>query len=173
MGTIHAFSTLIEGIELQTNVGRMSSSLIYSTALVNVTLAVYFGHILYRKFSTVKLITLMAILPIIGLFFSNSGTWIGWLIGYGIFFGFSSGVGYGLSLHIASSVTDKNKLGFTLGLVTASYAFGAVIFSVFFPIFFNYFGFENGYMIGIGSISIVCNYCLILIHIFQSETKKR
>ena len=33
MGSIHAFSTLIEGIELQTNVGRMSSSLIYSTAL--------------------------------------------------------------------------------------------------------------------------------------------
>ena len=29
MGTIHAFSTLIEGIELQINAGRMASSLIY------------------------------------------------------------------------------------------------------------------------------------------------
>ena len=172
MGSIHAFSTLIEGIELQTNVGRMSSSLIYSTALVNGTLAVYVGHILYRKFSTVKLISLMAILPIIGLFFSNSGTWIGWLIGYGIFFGFSSGVGYGLSLHIASSVTDKNKLGFTLGLVTASYAFGAVIFSVFFPIFFNYFGFENGYMIVIGSISIVVIIALFLFMSSRVKLKK-
>ena len=115
----------------------------------------------------------MAILPIIGLFFSNSGTWIGWLIGYGIFFGFSSGVGYGLSLHIASSVTDKNKLGFTLGLVTASYAFGAVIFSVFYPIFFNYFGFENGYMIGIGSISIVVIIALFLFMSSRVKTKKR
>jgi len=50
MGTVHAFSTLIQNIELQTTVGRMASSLVYSTALVNVTLAVYFGHILYRKF---------------------------------------------------------------------------------------------------------------------------
>ena len=143
MGSIHAFSTLIQGIELQTSVGRMASSLIYSTALINGTLAVYFGHILYQKFSVIKLISLMIILPIIGLFFSSSGSWLGWIIGYGVFFGFSSGIGYGLSLHIASSVTDDNRLGFRLGLVTASYAFGAVIFSVIFPILFDNFGFEN------------------------------
>ena len=163
MGSIHAFSTLIEGIELQTNLGRMSSSLIYSTALINGTLAVFIGHILYQKFSAIKLIALMAILPIIGLFFSNSESWIGWIIGYGIFFGFSSGIGYGLSLHIASLVTEKSRLGFALGLITASYAFGAVIFSVVFPVLFNYFGFENGYMIGVGTISIIVMIALFLL----------
>lgn len=163
MGSIHAFSTLIEGIELQTNLGRMSSSLIYSTALINGTLAVFVGHILYQKFSAIKLIALMAILPVIGLFFSNSESWIGWIIGYGIFFGFSSGIGYGLSLHIASLVTEKSRLGFALGLITASYAFGAVIFSVVFPVLFNYFGFENGYMIGVGTISIIVMIALFLL----------
>ena len=163
MGSIHAFSTLIEGIELQTNLGRMSSSLIYSTALINGTLAVFIGHILYQKFSAIKLIALMAILPVIGLFFSNSESWIGWIIGYGIFFGFSSGIGYGLSLHIASLVTEKSRLGFALGLITASYAFGAVIFSVVFPVLFNYFGFENGYMIGVGTISIIVMIALFLL----------
>ena len=163
MGSIHAFSTLIEGIELQTNLGRMSSSLIYSTALINGTLAVFVGHILYQKFSAIKLIALMAILPVIGLFFSNSESWIGWIIGYGIFFGFSSGMGYGLSLHIASLVTEKSRLGFALGLITASYAFGAVIFSVVFPVLFNYFGFENGYMIGVGTISIIVMIALFLL----------
>ena len=163
MGSIHAFSTLIEGIELQTNLGRMSSSLIYSTALINGTLAVFIGHILYQKFSAIKLIALMAILPIIGLFFSNSESWIGWIIGYGIFFGFSSGIGYGISLHIASLVTEKSRLGFALGLITASYAFGAVIFSVVFPVLFNYFGFENGYMIGVGTISIIVMIALFLL----------
>lgn len=162
MGSIHAFSTLIQGIELQTSVGRMASSLIYSTALINGTLAVYFGHILYQKFSVIKLISLMIILPIIGLFFSSSGSWIGWIIGYGIFFGFSSGIGYGLSLHIASSVTDDNKLGFRLGLVTASYAFGAVIFSVIFPVLFDNFGFENGYMLGLGTLLIIVTIGLFL-----------
>ena len=162
MGSIHAFSTLIQGIELQTSVGRMASSLIYSTALINGTLAVYFGHILYQKFSVIKLISLMIILPIIGLFFSSSGSWIGWIIGYGIFFGFSSGIGYGLSLHIASSVTDDDKLGFRLGLVTASYAFGAVIFSVIFPILFDNFGFENGYLLGLGTLLIIVTIGLFL-----------
>jgi len=162
MGSIHAFSTLIQGIELQTSVGRMASSLIYSTALINGTLAVYFGHILYRKFSVIKLISLMIILPIIGLFFSSSGSWIGWIVGYGVFFGFSSGIGYGLSLHIASSVTDDNKLGFRLGLVTASYAFGAVIFSVIFPILFDNFGFENGYFLGLGTLLIIVTIGLFL-----------
>ena len=51
MGTIHAFSTLIEGIELQINAGRMASSLIYSTGLISVTVAVFFGSTLYRKLS--------------------------------------------------------------------------------------------------------------------------
>lgn len=155
MGTVHAFSTLIQNIELQTEVGRMASSLVYSTALVNVTLAVYFGHILYRKFSPNLLITLIATLPLIGLFFSYSQSWLGWIIGYGFLFGFSSGLGYGLSLFIASSITERKRLGFALGLVTASYAFGAVVFSMLYPFLFSYFGFEKGFVIGICALSLV------------------
>ncbi len=155
MGTVHAFSTLIQNIELQTTVGRMASSLVYSTALVNVTLAVYFGHILYRKFSPNLLISLIATLPLISLFFSYSQSWLGWIIGYGFLFGFSSGLGYGLSLFIASSITERKKLGFALGLVTASYAFGAVIFSMIYPLLFSYFGFERGYIIGIFALSSI------------------
>ena len=162
MGTVHAFSTLIQNIEIQTNVGRMASSLVYSTALINVTLAVYVGHILYRKFSPKVLICFIAILPIIGLFFSSSGSWVGWIVGYGIFFGFSSGLGYGLSLYIVSSVTENKKLGFALGLVTASYAFGAVIFSMIYPLLFDFFGFENGYIIGLVILSSIVVVGLIL-----------
>ena len=162
MGTVHAFSTLIHNIELQSHVGRMASSLVYSTALINVTLAVYLGHILYRKFSPKTLISLIATLPIIGLFFSSSGSWVGWIVGYGIFFGFSSGLGYGLSLYIVSSVTKKKELGFALGLVTASYAFGAVIFSMIYPLLFDFFGFENGYIIGLVILSSIVVVGLII-----------
>jgi len=162
MGTVHAFSTLIHNIELQSHVGRMASSLVYSTALINVTLAVYLGHILYRKFSPKTLISLIAMLPIIGLFFSSSGSWVGWIVGYGIFFGFSSGLGYGLSLYIVSSVTKKKELGFALGLVTACYAFGAVIFSMIYPLLFDFFGFENGYIIGLVILSSIVVVGLIL-----------
>ena len=155
MGTVHAFSTLIQNIEIQTGVGRMGSSLIYSIALVNVTLAVFFGHILYRKFSPNLLILLITILPIIGLFFLSSQSWLGWIVGYGFLFGISSGLGYGLSLFIVSSITQRDKLGYALGLVTASYAFGAVAFSMLYPFLFSYFGFISGYIIGLVSLSSI------------------
>ena len=173
MGTVHAFSTLIQNIEIQTNVGRIASSLVYSTALINVTLAVYVGHILYRKFSPKVLICFIAILPIIGLFISNSESWLGWIIGYGMCFGFSSGLGYGLSLYIVSSVTKNKKLGFALGLVTASYAFGAVIFSILYPFLFDHFGFENGYIFGLLILSSIVAIGLILFSISRVKVEQK
>ena len=169
MGTVHAFSTLIQNIEAQTNVGRMSSSLVYSVALVNVTLSVFFGHILYRKFSPNSLIFLIAILPIIGLLFSSSHSWIGWMIGYGFLFGLSSGLGYGLSLFIVSSITDREKLGYALGLVTAAYAFGAVAFSMIYPFLFNHFGFIDGYVFGLLSLSLMVLISLTLFKVSNAR----
>ena len=50
-------------------------------------------------------------------------------------------------------IRDRDKLGYALGLVTASYAFGAVAFSMIYPFLFSYFGFINGYIIGLVSLS--------------------
>ena len=171
MGTIHAFSTLIQNIEIQTSVGRMASSFVYSIALVNVTLAVFFGHILYRKLSPNLLISLIAILPIVGLFFSSLQSWLGWVIGYGFLFGLSSGLGYGLSLFIVSSITERDKLGYALGLVTASYAFGAVAFSMAYPFLFSYFGFKNGYIIGLVTLTLIVMVALICYKVSKVNIK--
>ena len=171
MGTIHAFSTLIQNIEIQTSVGRMASSFVYSIALVNVTLAVFFGNILYRKLSPNLLISLIAILPIVGLFFSSSQSWLGWVIGYGFLFGLSSGLGYGLSLFIVSSITDRDKLGYALGLVTASYAFGAVAFSMAYPFLFSYFGFKNGYIIGLVTLTLIVMIALFCYKVSKVNIK--
>ena len=162
MGSLHAFSTLIENIELQIDVSRMASSLVYSTALICVTVAVFFGHILYRQLSPLLIIFLIASLPLIGILISNTGSWIGWIIGYGIFFGFASGLGYGFSLHAVSSVVSSQKLGLALGSVTASYAFGAVVFSIIYPLLFNQFTFKVGYIIGVSILSIVVIVALFL-----------
>ena len=130
MGSIHAFSTLIENIEFQINARRMASSLIYSTGLICVTVAVFFGHTIYRKLSPSIILALIAALPLIGVLITSSNSWIGWIVGYGFFFGFASGLGYGFSLYAVSSITSNNNLGLALGAITASYAFGAVIFSI-------------------------------------------
>ena len=169
MGTIHAFSTLIESIELQINAGRMASSLIYSTGLISVTVAVFFGSTLYRRLSPSFIIVLIAILPLIGVLISNSGSWIGWVVGYGFCFGFASGLGYGFSLYAASSVTSSQKLGLVLGAVSASYAFGAVIFSMLYPLLISYFGFNFGYMIGVLILSIIIIISLILFRLAQKD----
>ena len=169
MGSIHAFSTLIESIELQINAGRMASSLIYSTGLISVTVAVFFGSALYRKLSPSLIIALIAILPLIGVLISNSGSWIGWIVGYGFCFGFASGLGYGFSLYAASSVTSGQKLGLVLGAVSASYAFGAVIFSMLYPLLISYFGFNFGYMIGVLILSIIIIISLILFRLAQKD----
>jgi MFS transporter, OFA family, oxalate/formate antiporter len=166
MGSLHAFSTLIENIELQTDVSRMASSLVYSTALICVTIAVFFGHILYRQLSPLLIIFLIASLPLIGVLISDTGSWIGWIIGYGIFFGFASGLGYGFSLHAVSSVVSSQKLGLALGSVTASYAFGAVIFSIIYPLLFNQFTFKIGYIFGVAILSIVV---VITLFLFRSS----
>ena len=171
MGTIHAFSTLIQNIEIQTSVGRMASSFVYSIALVNVTLAVFFGHILYRKLSPNLLISLIAILPLIGLFFSSLQSWLGWVIGYGFLFGLSSGLGYGLSLFIVSSITERDKLGYALGLVTASYAFGAVAFSMAYPFLFSYLGFKNGYIIGLVILTLIVMIALFCYKVSKVNIK--
>ena len=162
MGSLHSFSTLIENIELQIDVSRMASSLVYSTALICVTVAVFFGHIFYRKLSPLLIIFLIASLPLIGVLISDTGSWIGWIIGYGIFFGFASGLGYGFSLHAVSSVVSSQKLGLALGSVTASYAFGAVVFSIIYPLLFNQFTFKIGYIIGVSILSIVVIVALFL-----------
>ena len=177
MGSLHAFSTLIENIELQTAVGRMASSLVYSTAIVNVTIAVFFGHIIYRRLSSLSIIGLIAILPIIGIFIVNTESWIGWITGYGVFFGLASGLGYGFSLYAVSNITPKEKLGLALGSVTASYAFGALIFSLLYPIFIDQFNFKAGYSIGVILISTLTLVALILflsskIQLTANSTKK-
>jgi len=162
MGSLHAFSTLIENIETQTEISRMASSLVYSTAIVNVTIAVFFGHIIYRRLSSLSIMGLIVILPIIGIFIVNTESWIGWITGYGIFFGLASGLGYGFSLYALSHITPKEKLGLALGSVTASYAFGALIFSLLYPILIDQFNFKAGYGIGVILISTLALVALIL-----------
>jgi len=120
---------------------------------------------------------LIVILPIIGIFIVNTESWIGWITGYGIFFGLASGLGYGFSLYAVSNITPKEKLGLALGSVTASYAFGALIFSLLYPIFIDQFNFKAGYSIGVILISTLTLVALILflsskIQLTVNSTKK-
>ena len=171
MGSIHAFSALIEQIELQTGVERMASSLVYSTALISVTLAVFFGHILYRRFGASTLMLVATILPLLGILLTNSGTWLGWILGYGLLFGFASGLGYGFSLHACTMVTSKEKRGFVLGAITGSYALGALVFSILYPILLTNFNLNTAYSVGTGIIGIIVGIGALMLLISKIVTR--
>ena len=173
MGSIHAFSTLIEDIELQTNVERMASSFIYSTGLISVTLAVFFGYSLYRRLSAFMLMLIATILPFAGMMLTSSETWLGWLLGYGVFFGFASGLGYGFSLHACTIVTAKEKRGLALGAVTGAYALGAVTFSIIYPDLLNKFNLNTAYIIATVMISSLVGIGAILLFLSKVETRSK
>lgn len=171
MGSIHAFSTIIESIEHQTHVNRIASSLIYSTWLINVTLAVFFGHRLYRKYSAFMLMLVATTLPSLGLLLTSSETWLGWIVGYGVFFGFASGLGYGFSLHACTIVCHKAKRGLALGAITGSYALGAVTFSILYPALLGEFHLNTTYLIATGLLSSLVGIGAVLIFFSKVETR--
>lgn len=171
MGSIHAFSTLIEGIELQTGAERMASSLVYSAGLLSVTLAVFFGHILFRRFSAFSLMLVAAALPLLGVLLINSETWLGWMLGYGLMFGFASGLGYGFSLHACTIVTHVEKRGLVLGAVSGAYALGALTFSILYPSLLSRLEFNVAYLLGTVIIAIVVGVGACLLFFSNIETR--
>ena len=128
MGSIHAFGILLEPIEAASGVGRTAASLIYSVGLVTVTLAVFLGHRLYRLLAAAMMPLLAGLLAGGGLLLASLSGWMPLIVGYGVLFGFASGLGYGFALHAASRAYPDHK-GAALGAVTACYAAGALVFS--------------------------------------------
>ncbi len=49
LGSVHAFSVLIEPLEARFGASRADVSLIYSIALISLTIAVLFGHKIYHR----------------------------------------------------------------------------------------------------------------------------
>ena len=122
MGSIHAFSVLLEPIETEYNVSRTLSSLTYSISILSITLAVYFGKNIYYAFSPSRIIFLIMMLSTLGTFLSDHANSIFFVwIGFGLFFGFANGIGYGYSRQYSAIVLPESK-AFMMGLVTASYA---------------------------------------------------
>jgi len=66
MGSIHAFSLLLEPIENRFYVSRTFSSFTYSLSLISITAAVYLGSYIYKKYSPTKIVLIVMTLSTLG-----------------------------------------------------------------------------------------------------------
>ncbi len=127
LGSIHAFSVFMPQWESIVGANRANVSLIYSIALVALTVSVLFGYRIYCVFSPVKLVLLVGVLAAMGLWVSAISHSILLLyFSYGVIFGGANGVGYGYALQLAGQAMPRTR-GFAMGLVTAFYAVGATV----------------------------------------------
>ncbi len=125
LGTIHAFSVFIPQWEGLPGADRAGVSLIYSVALVSLTVAVLFGYRLYERFSPFAIFSIAGVMATVGLLLSASASSLVLLyITYGLIFGGANGLGYGYALQLSGQAAPKDR-GLAMGLVTAFYAVGA------------------------------------------------
>ena len=125
LGSIHAFSVLLEPLEVQIEASRAEISLAYSIGLAALTVAVLVGYRLYRVLSPSLLPLVTTLLAAFGLVVASLAThpfalWFG----YGLVFGFANGIGYGFALYITNLTFERHR-GLAMGSVTAVYAVGA------------------------------------------------
>ena len=137
LGTIHAFSVFIPQWEGLPGADRASVSLIYSVALVSLTIAVLFGYRIYQRLSPVAMFLLAGTLAALGLWLSAVGSsLIALYVTYGVVFGGANGLGYGYALQLSGQAVPKRR-GFVMGLVTAFYAVGATVAPLLFVFLIN------------------------------------
>ncbi len=129
LGSVHAFSVFIVPLEELFALPRSRVSLVYSVALLALTLAVFIGHRIYHRLSAWRLVVLTCGVAALGLFIAAlGGNWWMMLFGYSLLFGFCNGVGYGFCLQLVGRVMPDIK-GFAMGAVTAAYAVGSIVFA--------------------------------------------
>ncbi len=129
-GSVHAYSVLIVPLETGLALTRAEVSLVYSLALLAITLAVLFGYRIYAVLPASWLVAFAGIAAAAGLWLAaQAEAWWQLALGYGLLFGFSNGVGYGFCLQLAGAGMPHRR-GFAMGAVTAAYAVGSIVFAL-------------------------------------------
>lgn len=126
-GSVHAFSVFLLPMETHFQTSRSAISMIYSLALISLTIAVFLGHRFYGLIKPSTFVIACCLLASFGVLITafTNHILIAY-IGYGVMFGFANGLAYGFCLNISAQSNDNRK-GLAIGMVTASYALGPIL----------------------------------------------
>lgn len=154
LGSIHAFSVLLEPLERQLAVTRAEIAPAYAIGLASLTLAVLLGHRIYGLLPPAILVLSTCLLAISGLIVASMAPNPQWLwFGYGLIFGFANGIGYGFALHMTNQAFERHR-GLAMGAVTAIYAVGATGFAMLLDRWISAFGVEGAFL-GLAMVLVV------------------
>ena len=129
LGSVHAFSVFLAPLEVQLGLPRSQISLIYSFALVAITLSVTLGYRIYASLPAWWLIVITGAVAALGLLLAAAAdNWWMLFAGYSLAFGISNGIGYGFCLQLVGRAMPAGK-GLAMGAVTAAYAVGSIAFA--------------------------------------------
>ena len=129
LGSVHAFSVFIVPLEMALDLPRSDISLIYSFALVSITVSVLFGYRIYARVCAWQLVAAACLVAALGLLLAaTTNTWWALFTGYSLMFGIGNGIGYGFTLQLVGRELPEKK-GFAMGAVTAAYAVGSIAFA--------------------------------------------
>ena len=169
MGSVHAFSVFLLPLENLFAESRAAISLIYSTALIMITLSVLFGHHLYGRYSSARLLLLSALLAAVGLVIASAAnSWFMFLLGYGFLFGIANGFAYGYTLQLSAQLLPARS-GFAMGTVTAGYALGSVVFALILSRLVNLYSLESS-LLGMSVLLLLA--CLVsTLHFKQTDIR--
>ena len=167
MGSIHAFSILLEPIETKFNVSRSLSSFTYSLSLISITVSIYFGNYIYKKFNPTRIVMIIMTLSTLGTIMSaySDSIFFVWL-GFGLFFGLANGIAYGYTLQYSAMAFPDSK-AIMMGLVTACYGLGATITPIFYRTTISLGGFENT-MINLTIVFFLINFIVLCLFRFSN-----
>lgn len=129
LGSLHAFSVILAPLEHQVAASRTATSLVYSTSILALTGGVLVSGAVSRRLSASA--TSLAVAVIAGLGLGLAGiakSYLPVLLGFGLMFGAANGIGYVLFLQQATRALPGSS-GLAIGLATAAYAVGAMVFS--------------------------------------------
>lgn len=128
LGSVHAFSVLVDPLVARYGPSVTSVSAIYSLALVSITATVSFGHLFYARARSAGIVAILSLIAVGGALLAGHGGSLVWVwLGYGVLFGAANGAGYGYSLQLAAQIAPGRE-GLAMGIITAAYAVGATLF---------------------------------------------
>ncbi|MEO9873445.1 MAG: hypothetical protein ABJM26_12720 [Anderseniella sp.] len=146
MGSVHAFSVFLVPLETAYSASRAKVSLIYSFALITLTVSVLVGPRYFHRLPAGSILLASGLIAASGTLITAFAPGFSTAVfGYSVLFGAANGVGYGFGLQIAAK-TNAGREGMAMGIVTACYATGAMISPVWFQWALSHGGFQTAMM---------------------------